>query len=60
LEADSPSVQRTFVAPPGQAPIRGVPGPRVDVETSPFVSDDEQGNEARPLRTKESWEDFEE
>lgn len=80
---------RQVLAPPGQAPIRGVPGPRVDLEKSPFLSDDEDemdenkvimGREdeqeeksvdafvggtrsegaAPPLRTKESWEDFEE
>lgn len=79
---------RLVLAPPGQAPVRGVPGPRVDLEKSPFLSDDEEvpdhgqvvddsvaDEEARidderppivasvedpPLRTKESWEDFEE
>jgi len=59
LEVESPSVRRTVLAPPGQAPIRGVPGPRVDVEKSPFLSDDEQ-EKGKQLRTKESWEDFEE
>lgn len=59
LEVESPSLQRTVLAPPGQAPIRGVPGPRVDVEKSPFLSDDEQ-EKGKQLRTKESWEDFEE
>ncbi|KAK5105419.1 pre-rRNA processing [Lithohypha guttulata] len=81
-------VQRTVLAPPGQAPIRAVPGPRIDLEKSPFLSDDEEheaeveaesdakspdeiasagtglgisdgARTAVPhLRTKESWEDF--
>lgn len=34
-------IQRTVLAPPGQAPIRAVPGPRLEVERSPFLSDDE-------------------
>lgn len=39
---ESPPLRRIVLAPPGQAPIRAVPGPRVDVEKSPFLSDDEQ------------------
>lgn len=67
----SPPLARTVLAPPGPAPIRGVPGPRVDVEKSPFLSEDERdkdqgrkvGEVEEPslvttLRTKDSWEDF--
>lgn len=37
--------QRVILTPPGQAPIRGVPGPRVEVEKSPFLSDEDQEKE---------------
>ncbi|KAK5937575.1 pre-rRNA processing [Knufia obscura] len=64
--SESPTLQRTVLAPPGQAPIRGVPGPRVELEKSPFLSDDEEEKETvrdvpaeRPrMKTKESREDF--
>jgi hypothetical protein len=32
----------TVLAPPGQAPMRGVPGPKMELERSPFLSDDER------------------
>lgn len=38
-------LQRTILAPPGQAPIRAVPGPRLEVERSPFLSDDEMSQD---------------
>lgn len=62
-ERESPSLQRTVLAPPGQAPARSVPGPRVEVEKSPFLSDEEREKEAAitepsRLSRRESWEDF--
>lgn len=66
VNRQSPPLQQTVLAPPGQAPIRAVPGPRVDVEKSPFLSDEEKEKEVsvddtskqKTLKTKESWEDF--
>lgn len=64
-EAISP--HRVMLAPPSEAPIRAVPGPRVDLGKSPFLSDDEDrdgptpdegDDDDRQLRTKESWEEF--
>lgn len=71
---ESSPVQRTVLAPPGPAPIRSVPGPRVEVERSPFLSDDEvppgpeSANPGREpsnvnevnldLIRRDSWEDF--
>ena len=60
-ESEPTPVLRVVLAPPGQAPIRGVPGPRVDVDQSPFLSDDEREEKTedrRKLKTKDSWEDF--
>lgn len=74
ITVESPSVPRTVLAPPGQAPIRSVPGPRLEVERSPFLTDDEiscgpdstnpsrkpsDANEAVSVMTRrDSWEDF--
>jgi len=74
ITVESPSVPRTVLAPPGQAPIRSVPGPRLEVERSPFLTDDEiswGGDSTNPSRKpsdaneavavvgrRDSWEDF--
>lgn len=60
--------QQPMLAPPSEAPIRAVPGPRVDLEKSPFLSDDDEDRDEtsadrgkendKELRTKESWEEF--
>lgn len=43
IQVGSPTLQqRAVLAPPGQAPMRGVPGPKMELERSPFLSDDEQ------------------
>lgn len=39
---ESPPVPRTILTPPGQAPIRGVPGPIIEIERSPFLDEEEQ------------------
>ena len=42
----TPMTQRpAMIAPPGEAPIRAVPGPRIDLERSPFLSGDENDND---------------
>ena len=65
----SPPLKRTILAPPSPAVSRGVPGPRVALEKSPFLNEEElvmgDDEETSPppeskriLRTKDSWEDF--
>lgn len=51
FEPESPSQQRPILTPPGQAPIRSVPGPSVEVEKSPFLSDEDQEKEDVISRT---------
>lgn len=46
-----PIIPRTILTPPSQAPIRGVPGPRVEVERSPFLSEEEHEKEEIISRT---------
>lgn len=48
---ESPPLPRTILTPPGQAPIRAVPGPRVEIERSPFLSEEEQEKDESPSRT---------
>lgn len=67
LPAENLQPQPTMLAPPSEAPIRAVPGPMVELEKSPFLSDDDERDgptpdedkeNGRELRTKESWEEF--
>lgn len=60
FEPESPTRQRVILTPPGQAPVRGVPGPRVEVEKSPFLSDEDHEKEDVPVpisRTSTSTHD---
>ncbi|KAL8243880.1 hypothetical protein R6Q59_010138 [Mikania micrantha] len=63
IESESPPLQRPVLAPPGQAPLRGVPGPKMELERSPFLSDndsEEQIEEQRlpKLEERQSEEDL--
>ena len=43
LNPKSPSEVKIVLAPPSPAPPRGVPGPTLSLERSPFIGEEEDG-----------------